>query len=169
MHHSSYTRLSLEALEDRTTPAFVPLPNILAGDLDPQIAHAQTVALASPLVAAVLTPTAAPADSLSSPEVAARGFAGRFVLPGTGVQARVANGPGPLAQLPGLFLAGSSDGQPDVPKAPAPTPVEQSTGEGHGDAGGQALDDVWFGIGSWLAKHLPGETVTGDGAIAPIP
>jgi hypothetical protein len=165
MHHSSYTRLSLEALEDRTTPAFVPLPNILVGNLDPQIVQAQTIALASPLVAAALAPSAAPADSLSSPEVAARGFAGRLVLPGTGAQARVANGPGPLAQLPGLFLAGSSDGQPDVPKAPAPAPVVQSAGEESGDAEGQALDYVWFGIDAPLAKHVPGETVEGAGRL----
>jgi hypothetical protein len=59
-------------------------------------------------------------------DVGALGFTGRIVYPGTELQARVANGDGPLTQPPGQFLRGWS--APPSADAEPPRAAERAAG-----------------------------------------
>jgi hypothetical protein len=89
-------------------------------------------------------------DPSVSPAVDAQGFTGRLVLPGTGVQALVANGAGPLTQAPGLYLVGGSNPQPNDTAMAAP-PAQAAEEEAGGAADGFAPDEVWYGS-DWLTQ-----------------
>jgi hypothetical protein len=75
------------------------------------------------------------------------GFQGRYVLPGTGVDQRVAVGNGPLTQPPGLYLSGGGNTQPNLlparqaPRPPSTVPLSAESQPIDTDSGTEASGD----------------------------
>src|SRR5262245_50624551 len=109
----------LEALEDRATPASAAATNAAISAVESQITLSRSVAsLTNTVTVAPITPLAdqivagpvvAQTGAPFRPDISALGFPGRIVFPGSGTQARVATGDGPLTQLPGIYLTSGSE------------------------------------------------------------
>jgi hypothetical protein len=155
--------------QSQTAPAVIDLQNGLAqavatvaqsvatNNTFATLTNAQIIGAVAQVANAVLT---LPPGVTTPPTLqAVYGFQGRYVLPGTGVDQRVAVGDGPQTQPPGLYLSGGGNTQPNLlppRQAPRPAQVPLSTdtqpisSEGTEASGDGAADSSRDVPPSWL-------------------